>query len=83
MYRRIGWALRVSGSGGPPLTGKGSGTELCVLGGGGSAGVDGPHCMIYMSDETGNAQKASDNARHSTNDNTGTSLGSLTKWVPP
>lgn len=51
--------------------GKGRGTELCVLGDGGSGSVDGPHCTIHVSDETGNAQRASNNARHSTSDSIG------------
>ena len=62
MYRS-GRAQRVSGSGVLLLTGKGSWTELCVEdGGGGSVCLDGLHRTIRISDETGNPQRAGDNA---------------------
>ena len=58
-------AQRVSGSGGPPFAGWGSGTELCVGGGVGSGYFDGLHRTIRRHDETGNGQRASYNAHHS------------------
>ena len=51
MYRS-GWARRVSGSGAPLLTAKGSETELCMEGGGVSGCLDGLYHTICMSDET-------------------------------